>query len=204
MADNETTLLTAPTSTDTGTGEGSSADASGGEPTLAPSTTEPKIEEQGTQDTVYALTSPEGFEAGQTVLDDLTAYAKEHGLSNDQAQAQLGRELSMLKQSEEVFVEKYEKMAEDQKAQWLEDVKNDPEIGGEKFGISVSKAKRIIDKYGSDKLKQQLNESGYGNNPEVIRLFAKVSELDKEDSHENGGRPLTEEQSRAAVLYPND
>jgi len=204
MAD-DATLLTAPTSTDTGTGEGS-AEATGGKPVSAPPTNEPTDSgESNSGDISYELNFPEGVEANEATLNDITTYAKEHGLSNVQAQAQLNREIDLLAKGEEFYTQKHIQILEDSKKQWLEEVKKDPEIGGDKFDVTVSKAKRVIDKFGSDKLKAALNESGLGNHPEVVRLFAKIGDLDKEDTHVGGNGPVASpEEDRAKTLYPND
>jgi hypothetical protein len=202
----EQTLLTAPPSDDTGTGEGS-PDA-----TTTPEGTVPAGEtstgnndggDQGDQIT-YALNFPDGVESSDATLQEITAYAKENGLSNEQAQSQLNREIDRtVKLTEDIYkaeADNHQKTVEG----WAEEVKNDPEMGGDNFDLTVSKAKRVIDKFGSDKLKEALNESGYGNHPEVVRLFAKISELDVEDTHEDGGRPATVEETRKSILYPND
>ena len=79
-------------------------------------------------------------------------------------------------------------------ARWASRAKADPEIGGAGFDANVAYAKRAIDRFGDDRLRGTLAQTGMGNHPELIRMFARV------------GRdlaPKPKRKSAAEILYPN-
>ena len=88
---------------------------------------------------------------------------------------------------------------------WADDAKADKEIGGDKWDGTVKSAQRAINTLGTPALKEYLQASGGGNHPELIRVFAKVGGLIKEDSPPSDGpgghgKPA----DPAHVLFPND
>lgn len=110
-----------------------------------------------------------------SVLDDAfikrtEAYAKAQGLSQEDAQA-------LLKAQEEDVAA----FMADQKADWRTKAINDPEIGGDKLQENIALANRVLEKFGSPALKKDLNRSGYGNHPEMVRLFVKIGQAAGED-----------------------
>lgn len=149
----------------------------------------------------YTLTMPEGVQVDQELLDAVGADFKELGLTHKQAQ-----------QLADKFIEVNTKRAEKQAEQfaetitkWGEDAKKDKEIGGANWDGSVKDARRAIDTLGTPELKNYLEITGGGNHPEIIRLFAKVGSMIKEDSPANGGAEGAGKPADPAhVLYPND
>ena len=61
-------------------------------------------------------------------------------------------------------------------AQWLEDVKNDPEIGGEKANETAELSKRFTEAYFPEDLRKWLDETGMGNHPSAIKAFRQAAE----------------------------
>lgn len=157
--------------------------------------------DQVPEDGKYTLTMPEGIPVDQELLDAVGADFKELGLTHKQAQ-----------QLADKFIEVNTKRAEKQAEQfaetitkWGEDAKKDKEIGGDKWDGTVKDARRAIDTLGTPELKKYLEITGGGNHPEIIRLFAKVGSMIKEDSPANGGAEGAGKPADPAhVLYPND
>ena len=150
----------------------------------------------------YTLELSEGSHVKQSRLDEIVADARKQGLSKDQAQALVDRE----QQAISTYLEQEKSALEERSQQWVEDVKSDQEIGGEKFGASVEQAKRVISKYASDSLKDMLEKTGLGNHPEVVRLFARVGKEMASDSFVNapaGNVPVKQAKSYAERLYGN-
>lgn len=105
-------------------------------------------------------------------------YAKEQGLTNKQAQALLEKQNEQLGQFVESQIEAYkEKIANYETA-----VKSDKEIGGANFNKSITLAKRVLEKYGNESLKAELDQSGFGSHPEVIRLLSKIGQAIGDDT----------------------
>jgi len=61
---------------------------------------------------------------------------------------------------------------------------------GDAFDQNVYKAKAAVAEFGGDQLKTYLNESGLGNDPQLIKAFAKIGETFlKEDNFKGEGKP---------------
>ena len=121
----------------------------------------------------YELKLPDGSHLGDGALDRTAAYARKQGLSNEEAQELLNRENSAVVD----YVESVKKQAE----VWAEDSKADSEIGGDNLAKNCELAKRALDKFGSEALRDALNESGFGNHPEVVRVFSRIGKAMSED-----------------------
>ena len=155
-------------------------------------------ESEEDKEVVYDLKAPEGSNFGQDRLDKIVSFSKEQGLSKEQAQALVDRDAKIEVEQKAELLQKSQ--------QWVEDVKSDKEIGGERFGTSVEHAKRIISKYASDDLKKVLNDTGLGNHPELVRLFARVGKEMGSDEFVNapqGHATQKRPKSLADRLYGN-
>lgn len=130
---------------------------------------------------------PEGMELNQEVLGDLGELAGELGIKNKEDAAKfvpLG-----VKLVENAFAKQQEQFAETRK-EWVETVGADKEIGGADEATRKQKltvADRGLQAVGSPELRTLLNQTGLGDNPEVIRAFYKVGLSVSEDVVETGG-----------------
>ena len=96
-------------------------------------------------------------------LDGIAAVARERGLSQEDAQA-------FVVNHEKEVAERIDRQAE----VWLQEAKNDKEIGGQAFDENLMLATRLVEKFGSPRLIEEMKRTGYGNHPEWVRLFAKI------------------------------
>lgn len=144
---------------------------------------------------VYEFTFADGLEVDASTLGELSDVAKELGLTQEQAQkiADLGA-----KQSER-WVEAQQKVLAEAETQWIESVRTDKEIGGDKLDENVAVAVKALDKFGTPELKAFLKESRLGNHPEMIRLAYRVGKAIADDSVVPGGRSTNEQKP----FYPN-
>lgn len=142
----------------------------------------------------YELKLPESSLLDPSITERISAYAKEKGLSNEAAQELIDRENQVVTSYHEAQLQQVEGI----KGQWVKDAEADKEIGGEAFKENIELAKRVIDKFGSDAFKAALNETGFGNHPEVIRIFTKIGKLMAEDklvlakTQSAGSKPMEE------------
>lgn len=87
---------------------------------------------------------------------------------------------------------------------WSEAVKTDKEIGGEKLTENLAVAKRAVDTFGSQALKDLLNQTGLGNHPEVVKAFYKAGKAISEDGFVRGApKAPTTESDLAKSLFPS-
>ena len=86
--------------------------------------------------------------------------------------------------------EQYNSMEEQRAAQTEEGINSLKEEWGEAFEQNVFKAKAAVNEFGGEQLKAYLNETGLGNDPNLIKAFAKIGEsFLKEDNFNDQGKP---------------
>ena len=89
-----------------------------------------------------------------------------------------------------------------QVSQWREEVAQDPQLGGVHMAANVARAQLALDRFDQGRhIGKLLEESGYGNHPEVLRFFNRVADALMEDSlvrgEPGGGMPPLEERMYA-------
>lgn len=126
----------------------------------------------------YDIKAPEGSLLSAAQLEALASYAKEQKLTNEQAQALANREHGAIKS----FVENQQQELAKKSEAWKVEASKDAEIGGEAFGKNAELAKRVLAKFGNPTINKFLDDTGYGNHPDVIRVFARLGKAMSEDS----------------------
>lgn len=146
----------------------------------------------------YDLKLAEDSLLDQKDVDEIAARARELDLSNEDAQL-------MVEMEAEAANRYHEKIAAEVKEihdGWLKAAQTDKEIGGDSFKENVELAHRVLEKFGTKEFNQMLNDSNYGNHPEVIRIFARLGKQMASDeavfgSDQGGEKPLE------ALFYDN-
>lgn len=136
----------------------------------------------------YELKTSEGSKLTSEQVKEVETYAREKGLSNEQAQELLTRQDSVVKSFHDQQVADHEA----QVSQWVEAAKNDKEIGGTKFNEHVEYAHRALKHFDTNgDLSKGLELTGFGNHPEIIRVFAKIGKAMANDKfvHAPPGAP---------------
>ena len=94
---------------------------------------------------------------------------------------------------------------------WVSDLRNDPEIGGDKLTENLAVAKKALQTFDKPAegqkvgaLTQLLNQTGFGDHPEVIRFFTRLGKSISEDRFvPASGSTSQAKQDPVSVLYPN-
>lgn len=146
---------------------------------------ETKVEEKPTEtkagetkvEDIPEVKLPENSMLKEADLKELTAFAKEQGLTNKQTQELL------YKQNEKFtsFINEQVKAYKEKISQYENTIKNDKEIGGENFNQTITLAKRVTQKFGTENLLKEFDSTGFGSHPEVVRLLAKIGKAMSED-----------------------
>lgn len=138
----------------------------------------------------YELTAPDGVTLDPAALEIATPVFKELGLSNEQA----SKLVPVAAQWREAITSEIQQAAVSQHAAlsagWVTEARADAEIGGANWDASTAAAAKALDMFGAPKgsaLRQILNETGLGNNPEMIRVFARIGKAVSEDGFIPGG-----------------
>lgn len=123
----------------------------------------------------YEFKTAEGQELDAEAVKAFEPIAKELNLSNEQAQKLVDVYGSKIMPK---VVEQQAAQWQQQIEQWAEQVKADKDLGTD---ASIGAAQKAMDKFGSPELKQYLNETGLGNHPELVRIFANIGKAMSED-----------------------
>lgn len=164
-------------------------------PAAAATATEPTSTAPATEvkpEIKYELKPSENSLLDQGKLDDLIAYAKANNLSQEQAQALLNKEEALLSSyaqaTEAAQAEAIAKASEE----WKQQAMADKEIGGPEFNKNVELAHRALKQFGNETMTKFLNETGFGNHPDVVRMFMRIGRAMAEDkivsSNAHGGQ----------------
>ena len=157
------------------------------DPVTEPATTEPETTEVSAE----AFKFPEGTQVDMEVAKEYAELAKSLGLTQEQAQGQIG-----------FYQKAQEQMIAKVSEQWSAQSKADKEFGGDKFDENLAIASKAIDAFATPELKGLLNSTGLGNNPDMIRAFYRAGLLLKEDSVVTGEVAVTKTND-PKLLYPN-
>ena len=155
-------------------------------------------EGEGEGEQEFSLSLPEGSLLDDKAVEAVTEFAKENKLSKEQAQAVLQRESDLISDVQEFQKSEHKERVEG----WAETVRTDSELGGDNFNKTAELAKRAVDAFATEEFKKELAVSGYGNHPEVVRVFAKIGES-LESKALITGDPVKQEKSMEEVFYGN-
>jgi hypothetical protein len=137
---------------------------------------------EGAPETYEAFAVPEGVTLDEAVIAEAVPVFKDLGLKQDQAQKLVDFWTARATAAEEANA----RALTDFNAKLIEQVKADPELGGAALKQNLALASKAIERFGSPQLKTLLAETGFGNQPEVLRFLKKVGEIDAEDTLERG------------------
>ena len=157
-------------------------------------------EPKGAPEEYADFTVPEGVELDAEVLGEFKTLGKDLNLSQEQAQkvADLGVSLS------KKWADGLAEHVKETRQGWIDEVKADKDIGGDKLPATLATAKRALDAYGSPALRQLLDSHGLGDNPEFIRFAFKAGQAISEDTMVAAeGESKSPPKTHAQRIFPN-
>lgn len=145
------------------------------------------------------LKLPEGIELAPEAAGKFTELANELKLPAEGAQRLLDMHVAQLQEAANAPVRYFNEM----QANWVTEVKRDPEIGGENFETMRQTVAKVFDnpKFADPKVREALEFTGAGNNPAIVRTLYRMSKALSEGSAVNGN-PSDSKKSAAEVMYP--
>lgn len=145
----------------------------------------------------YEFKAPENSTLNDSVMAAYSEVAKELNLPQEAAQKVLDKVAPVIAAQQ---AEAFQKV----QTEWLDAVKADKEFGGDQLDANVAIAKKALDTFGTPELTKLLNETGLGNNPELIRAFYRAGKAISQDRFVAAGSGAQEPKGAdAKVLYPN-
>lgn len=173
----------------------------GVEETKPDTSTEPKKDEpvsQADNQKPFELVPPKDSILDKSKLDEIASFAKERGLSQEQAQAVLERENNSALSLRSQMAKEIENTT---RVQWPKEVQSDQEIGGAQFKESVELAHRVIKDFGTPELEELLSKTGIGNHKELVRVFSRIGKAYADDKFVQPGAMSATKKSAADMLY---
>ncbi len=148
-----------------------------------------------------AITLPEGVTEG-AVYDAFKEAAGKSGLAPEAAQALVDAVGPKLAEQVKAQLEAPYKAWTETQTAWVEEIKADPVIGGAKLDENLAMAATALDAFGGQKLREALDFTGAGNNPEVVKAFIQMGKMLTEGKFIPGSPP-PQAKSAAKTLYPD-
>ena len=141
-----------------------------------------------------------GFsEEDNTKLTDVFKKAK---LSQEQADILLNAYHGDIVNLGQQFDNELQTAIVNQRNTWANQVKADSELGGQNFANTKLNIGRVMQQFGTPELKNFLNESGLGYNPDFVRFMNKVGTLIGNDTNfinSQGAIPSEQERREEAL-----
>ena len=179
------------------------------EPTPNP-TPEPTPAPMGAPEAYEGFNLPEGVKLEGEALERVHAWAKEHNLSQAQAQAVLEETHKVFENAHQAAEQNAQESRAEQADKWIEEIKADATLGGANFDNTVKMANAAVkglgklvamnDENGSpvmgeDGKPKQMNDlaavlrdTGAGNHPVVVRVLSDLGKLMQEGGYIGGGQ----------------
>lgn len=141
-----------------------------------------KVEERKAAEEQEALTAgysnlqlPQGMTLEHETAREALPILKELGAKPEQAQKLVSAAAKLVAKTETALMGEFKATV----ASWEKATRNDPELGGARLPQTVAAAKRAIDRGAIDaahaaRVRKVLNETGVGNHPDIVRLFARL------------------------------
>lgn len=166
-------------------------------PKTETTTDAPKTEAAKPASVEIKLELPKDSKLHQTDVDRIAATARERGLSQEQANALL----TEAETATSGFVARQQEMLVAKRTEWVNTVKSDPELGGANLAKTNANAMRVVERFMSPALREDLRVTGYGDHPELVRFLAKVGAAMAEDSPPSDGKPTFAKRSVEDIMY---
>ena len=169
-----------------------------------------KEQQQNNVPESYTFSDADGNDL-QLDPEDAKAFSdvfKDAGLTQEQANKLFNVYMSDIKQLTEQIESERNTQTLEQKKSWMNEVKNDSEIGGQNFETTKANIKAVMNAYGSKELSSYLNESGLAYNPHFVRFISRIGASLGNDSNFINGKGSSQQMGesrseRLRRMYPN-
>lgn len=158
----------------------------------------PKPDDKKVVPDAYDLKLPDGSLLTATDLEEISSYAKEKGYTQEQASELMTREHLAVSEYHEAQQELFKAKTDE----WKKAVSIDKELGGDNLAKSAEFAYRAVERFASPEFKAELDKTGFGNHPEVVRMFSRIGRAMSDDKIIGNGAPPTEKKSMEDIFYP--
>lgn len=159
---------------------------------------------EGVPEVYEAFKTPDGIEIDPDVMPEVEAVFKELGLSQDKAQIAFERFLSIQERlygTPEQQMQAAEQQIVALNTRLAEECKNLPDIGGEKFGESLSMASKVMQQFGSPEFRSLIAYTGVGSHPEFFKMMVAIGSKMSPDNFVQGGEGAVTERRGEDIMF---
>lgn len=151
--------------------------------------------------TLEDLSLPEGVELAEEEAGEFLSLLNEGPEDpKERAQAFLDLHLSLLSKAADAYAGQWETT----QADWQRQVRELPEIGGDRLEQTLGQIAKVLDRYGDQEVREILNVTGAGNHPAVVRFMHKIAKDLNESPPVRGGSAEGQPRDRASRMYGNN
>lgn len=176
------------------------------------------------QESEFAYNVPEGYEMTPEGQADFTKFLDEVNKlpEAERGQALLNKHLAGLQNSNGHTQEALAAMHQE----WAQESMNDPEFGGSNLQENLTQARKTMNSFSTPavdangkavlhqdgamkgqqmtKIEVVMNQTGMGNNPDVIRVFHRAGQALGEDHYVKGDmKPVERKKTPGEIMYPS-
>lgn len=160
---------------------------------------EPKAQEAPPL-TVKDIVLPEGFEGVDTASQEaFVSILNEYKVPAEGLKKLVDLQTGIMKAASE----KGSALWNQTQDTWRKEIMADAEFGGPRLNENLGQISRLIDKYGTSKLRDMMDLTGAGNHPEMIKFLTKVARDNLAEGQPVTGQPSRGERTHADILFPN-
>lgn len=148
----------------------------------------------------------DGVDLDADMLGDAEPILRELNLSNEAANKLLPAANQLVEKARDGTIKQITDMAAEQRADWLKIAKADETIGGNKWAETEQLAAKGLDALGFKEghpFRQALNETGFGNNRDMIFAFRQLGQMAGEDGEFVRSDAAKQDISAKDILYPS-
>ncbi len=145
----------------------------------------------------YELKMPENSPLDPNAIERVASYAKEKGLTNEQAQELLTREHEAVSQ----FAESQKAMISQKETQWAEELKADKEFGGSQLDEHGQLAYRAASKWFGEEFVDVLKSAKLNHYPPLFKGLVRLGKAMSDDQFVRGGSGPAPVKSMAEKFY---
>lgn len=164
---------------------------------------EPKVEEKKPDEVVPLkvedIKLPDGFEARPEALAEFVGILNDASLT---PQARVDALVNLQAKEVQALTEQFAQKWVDTQVEWQTEVRNDPELGGQKLDANLGEISKLVTAYGTPKLKEIFDSTGAGNNIEMVRFLTKIAKVVNEGKPVTGA-PTNTPMTTAQKMFPS-
>ena len=152
---------------------------------------------EGAPESYTDFTLPEGVKVNEELIGPFHELGQKHGLAQEAMQDMINLQIESAKADQEAHTKAFV----DLKAGWLDTVKKDPEIGGQRFDETLELGKKAMQEFAPPEMGQILREYGLGVHPAIMKFARNVGAALAEDGVLSGGGGTSGERGAAERMF---